>query len=129
MSSNLLKSLHFLLRAAAGLCHAAFTKRLTCVSRGHRLGEDAELMSLALQLKDYRLTTANIYYHLPDFPAVLQTYVWQEYDIAPRFPELHNFLAFWQRNLDGKVHSVFVDSLKLVGPAAWRSPGAYLRLH
>jgi uncharacterized protein Usg len=86
-------------------------------------------MSLALQLKDYRLTTANIYYHLPDYPAVLQTYVWQEYDIAPQFPELQKFLDFWQRKLDGKVHSVSVASKKLVRPAEWRHPGAYLRLH
>ena len=29
-------------------------------------------MSLALQLKDYRLTTAEILYHLPDHPAGLR---------------------------------------------------------
>jgi uncharacterized protein Usg len=85
-------------------------------------------MGIALQLKDYRLTTANIYYHLPDYPGVLQTYIWQEYDIAPQFPELRNFLEFWQRNLEGKVHSVCVDSMKLIGPPNTRYPGAYLHL-
>ena len=40
-------------------------------------------------VKDYRLTTAEIYYHLPDFPKLLQSYIWQEYDIAPQFPVLH----------------------------------------
>jgi len=86
-------------------------------------------MSLALQLKDYRLTTAQILYHLPDFPGVLQTYVWQDYDIAPRYPALHKFLDFWHRELDGKLHSVQVTSSRLVKPPAYRSPGAYLRLH
>ena len=86
-------------------------------------------MSLALQLKDYRVTTAEILYRLPDHPDLLQTYVWQEYDIAPRFPELRKFLEFWQRNLDGKVHSVRVMSAKLVKPATWRHPGAFLQLH
>ena len=43
-------------------------------------------MSLALQLQDYRLTTAEILYHLPDHPGMLQTYIWQDLDIAPRFP-------------------------------------------
>jgi len=42
---------------------------------------------------------------------------------------LQKFLDFWQRKLDGKVHSVSVASKKLVRPADWRHPGAYLRLH
>jgi uncharacterized protein Usg len=67
-------------------------------------------------VKDYRLTTAEIYYHLPDYPELLQTYLWQEYDIAPKFPELHNFLEFWTRELDGKLHSVYVASQKIITP-------------
>ncbi|HVC63467.1 MAG TPA: Usg family protein [Acetobacteraceae bacterium] len=86
-------------------------------------------MSLALQLQDYRLTTAKIYYHLPDYPAVLQTYVWQEYDIAPRFPVLRKFLDFWHGNLDGKLHSVRVTSMTLIRPVEWRHPAVCLHLH
>ncbi len=77
-------------------------------------------MSLALQLRDYRLTTARIYYHLPDHPAVLQTYVWQEYDMAPKFPELHRFLSFWRTTLEGRLHSVEVASVALIQPSGWR---------
>src|SRR5690606_40209130 len=33
-----------------------------------------------LQLQGYGLTTAEIHYHLPDHPAFLQLYVWQDYD-------------------------------------------------
>src|ERR1019366_1170927 len=86
-------------------------------------------MSFALQLKDYRLTTAEILYHLPDHPRVLQTYVWQELDLAPEYPVLRKFLDFWNRELDGKLHSVRVASVKLVKPASVRHPGAWLRLH
>jgi uncharacterized protein Usg len=86
-------------------------------------------MSLALQLKDYRLTTAEILYHLPDHPRILQTFVWQELDIAPRYPVLHKFLEFWRRELDGAVHSVRIASAELVKPPAFRAPGAYLQLH
>ena len=52
------------------------------------------MRELELMLKDYRLTTAEILYHLPDHPSLLQTYVWQGLDIAPKFPVLHKFLAF-----------------------------------
>ena len=35
----------------------------------------------------FGLTTANILYGMPDHPSLLQTYVWQEYDLHPRFPQ------------------------------------------
>ena len=86
-------------------------------------------MSLALQLRDYRLTTAEILYRLPDHPGILQSYIWQDLDIGPRFPVLTKFLDFWRRELDGEVHSVRIASSSLVRPPSYRSPGAYLQLH
>lgn len=77
-------------------------------------------MNLALQMRDYRLTTAEILYHLPDHPSVLQSYIWQELDLAPKFPVLRKFLDFWSRNLDGKLHSVRVGSAALITPSEWR---------
>ena len=72
------------------------------------------MANLILQLKDYRLTTAEILYHLPDHPTLLQTFLWQEYDLAPEFPELRRFLDFWTREIEGKLHSVRVGSKKLI---------------
>ncbi len=86
-------------------------------------------MSLALQLKDYRLTTAEILYRLPDHLDLLQSYVWQGLDIAPAYPELHKFIDFWRRELDGPIHSVRVGSARLIQPARVRTPGAVLSLH
>jgi uncharacterized protein Usg len=61
---------------------------------------------LYLQLRGLRLATAEILYHLPDYPQLLQSYIWQEYDLAPDFPVLHRFLDFWEKNLEGRLHSV-----------------------
>ena len=66
---------------------------------------------------DFRLTTAEILYHMPDCPGLLQTYVWQDYDIAPRYPILGKFLNFWTKELDGPLHSVLVGSQELITPA------------
>jgi uncharacterized protein Usg len=85
-------------------------------------------MSLALQLKDYRLTTAEILYRMPDHPEILQSFIWQDMDLAPEYPVLRKFLAFWQRELDGPLHSVRVASAKVVRPASYRHP-VLLRLH
>lgn len=57
---------------------------------------------------DYRLTTAEIIYHMPDHPDLLQSFIWQRLDVAPDFPELHRFLEYWSRNIEGKLHSVRV---------------------
>lgn len=75
------------------------------------------MSDLHLMLRDYRLTTAEILYHMPDHPSLLQSYVWQDLDIAPKFPVLNKFLAFWESTLDGKLHSVKVESCKLIKPA------------
>ena len=84
--------------------------------------------ALQLQLRNYRLTTAEILYHMPDHPDLLQSYVWQEYDIAPHFPVLRNFLDFWARNLDGPLHSVKVAGQQLIKPAETRFAAALLNL-
>ena len=81
------------------------------------------------QLQDYRLTTAEILYRMPDHQHLLQTFLWQDYDIAPRFPVLRKFLDFWQRNLDGKLFKVRVGAVGLIQPAQWRHAGIELRLH
>lgn len=84
--------------------------------------------TLSRQLQDYRLTTAEILYHMPDHPGLLQTFIWQDLDLAPRFPVLHRFLDFWSRNLDGKLHSVRVAHLDLITPGRLSHATALLTL-
>ena len=81
------------------------------------------------QLEGYSLTTAEILYHLPDHPHLLQTFVWQQNDLFPRFPELKRFLAFWQERLDGPLHSVRVMHSRLIKPAELNAIAAEFHLH
>jgi len=69
------------------------------------------------RLAGYRLTTAEILYHRPDHPVLLQSYIWQEYDLVPQFPVLNKFLRFWESELDGKLHSVWVAAIGIIAPA------------
>ena len=84
---------------------------------------------LLRQLSGYGLTTAHILYRLPDHPSFLQSYVWQEYDLAPEFPELVRFLDFWRRDLDGPLHSVRVAHQRLIGAAECRIAAAEFSIH
>lgn len=76
----------------------------------------SEQSPLQRQLNGYRLTTAEIIYHMPDHPQLLQEFIWQQHDIAPHFPELRRFLTFWETKIEGKLHSVKVASAKLITP-------------
>jgi uncharacterized protein Usg len=76
---------------------------------------------MKLQLKGYGLTTAEILYRMPDHPSVLQSYLWQHYDLAPDFPEMKNFLKFWREKLDGPLHSVRYVHRKLISATEWRA--------
>lgn len=79
----------------------------------------------AAQLKGARLTTAEILYHMPDYPGLLQSFVWQTQDIAPDFPRLHRFLDHWRREIEAVIHSVRVAHAGLVKPAEWRGAELY----
>ncbi|MCW6530299.1 usg protein [Sphingomonas sp. MMSM20] len=73
------------------------------------------------QLEGYGVTTAEIHYYRPDAPSLLQLFVWQEYDLAPDFPVLFDFLDHWQREIKAALHSVRIAHDKLIGPREWRA--------
>ena len=81
------------------------------------------------QVEGYGLTTAKILYRLPDYPRFLQTYVWQNYDLFPQFPELTKFLEFWKRELEGPLFSVTVAHSRLIKPSELRAVDGIFRLH
>lgn len=78
---------------------------------------------------DWRLLTAEILYHMPDHPTVLQSFIWQKHDLAPAFPELTRFLDFWRREIDGPLHSVRVAGEALIRPAELRYANGVFTLH
>jgi uncharacterized protein Usg len=81
------------------------------------------------QLEGYGLTTAHILYRLPDHQSLLQTYVWQDYDLFPNFPVLNKFLGFWLETLEGPLYSVTVAHARLIKPAEIRAINGEFRLH
>jgi uncharacterized protein Usg len=81
------------------------------------------------QVKGFSLTTAEIIYRMPDHPSLLQSYIWQEYDLCPRFPKLKAFLDYWSQNLDGKLHRIFIAHARLIKPAELNIVGNEFRLH
>jgi uncharacterized protein Usg len=81
------------------------------------------------QVLGYGLTTAQILYRMPDHPLILQSYLWQNYDLCPKFPMLMDFLNFWQEKLDGPLFAVSVAHSRLIKPAEIKAVDGVFRLH
>lgn len=88
-----------------------------------------DVSELDLMLKGYGLTTAQFLYHMPDHPHLLQSFIWQDYDLAPEFPELFGFIRFWETKLDGPLHSVRYTHRRPVAPNEWRNVNGEFILH
>ena len=74
-----------------------------------------------MQLQGYGMLTAEISYYMPDHPSLLQLFVFQQYDVAPRFPMLNQFLDHWRREVEATLHSIRIAHKHLIGPAEWRA--------
>lgn len=69
------------------------------------------------RMQGWRLTTAEVVYYLPDHPSLLQSFVWQTLDLAPKYPRIEQFLAFWRREIEAVIHSVRIASGVTLAPA------------
>ena len=93
--------------------------------RGFKMGmSETEMM-----LRGYGLTTAEFYYRMPDYRNVLNSFVWQEYDLAPDHPKLFEFVEFWNKEIDGPLHSVRFTHRKLLSSGEWRNVTGEFTLH
>ena len=72
---------------------------------------------MELRLQGWRLTTAEVLYFMPDHPKLIQSFVWQTLDLAPKYPRIVKFLDFWKREIDATIHSVHVGGSSALAPA------------
>ena len=79
-----------------------------------------EMSETEMMLRGYGLTTAQLFYRMPDYQSVLNTFVWQEYDLAPDHPKLFEFIEFWQDTIEGPLHSVQYTHRKLLASGEWQ---------
>lgn len=81
----------------------------------------AHMTDTELMLKGYGLTTAEFFYRMPDHIHVLNSFTWQVYDLAPDHPKLFEFIEFWNREIDGPLHSVRFSHRKMLSSGEWRN--------
>lgn len=76
-----------------------------------------------------RLATAEITYWMPDHPNLLQSFIWQHYDLAPEYPAMQKFLEFWKQNIEATLHSVRISAAEPYTPSRIRTADVVYRLH
>lgn len=84
---------------------------------------------LELQLQGWRLTTAEVLYYMPDHPKLIQSFMWQTLDLAPRYPRIIKFLDFWKREIDAVIHSVRVAGGETIAPSKVQFADAHYLLN
>lgn len=73
------------------------------------------------RLRGAVMVTAEVLYYIPDHPKLLQTFMWQTLDVAPRFPRVEKFLDFWRREIEAVIHSVRVAHGEPLDIPDWRN--------
>ena len=82
-----------------------------------------------LMLEGYGLTTAELFYGMPDYPSVLNSFIWQEYDLAPDHPRLFEFIDFWKSEIEGPLRSVRFTHRKLISAGEYRNVTGEFTVH
>ena len=96
---------------------------------GEILAREMGMKDFERQIHDYRLTTVDVTYRLPDHPELLQTFLWQCLDLPPAFPEVERFLAHWRERIAGPLHSVRVACAGPLVDGRWQHHEERLTLH
>lgn len=65
---------------------------------------------------EYRLVRAKIAYQENDRPHLQRNIEWEDYDLAPDYPELKRFLEVFSNHLDGAIDVVRVYDTNYARP-------------
>lgn len=55
-----------------------------------------------------KLVTVDVFYYLPDYPSLINEFVWQCDDVVPNLPRVHRFLNYWKQNNLAVISQVLV---------------------
>jgi uncharacterized protein Usg len=71
------------------------------------------------------LVTLNVTYFRPDYPSILNEFLWQTPDVIPDLVRVHRFLNFWKNEIEAVIHTIEVSIPDKSG--SWRSVDWYFK--
>jgi uncharacterized protein Usg len=55
-----------------------------------------------------QIVLVNVTYYRPDFPTLLQQFMWETDDYVPDLPRVHRFLLYWKEHIHAIIRAVDV---------------------
>jgi uncharacterized protein Usg len=52
--------------------------------------------------------TVEVIYYIPDYSRIVNVFLWQTFDLRPKYPRIHTFLDFWRREIDAVIKEVVI---------------------
>ena len=63
-------------------------------------------------LRRKTLVTLDIFYYLPDYPSLIEEFIWQTHDVVPELPRVQKFLWYWHDNVDATINKIYISHEK-----------------
>ena len=81
------------------------------------------------QINDnFRLTTVEVTYRMPDYLSILQEFIWQTMDKPPEYPRVHVFLTYWEAHIEGPIYSVKIANVPIITPSDYKIVDKYFKI-
>ena len=63
---------------------------------------------MVVYIRKWTLATVQVIYHIPDHIHILNEFSWQTKDRLPEYPRIHEFLDYWDKNIDGPIKEAYI---------------------
>ena len=63
---------------------------------------------MTVYIRKWTLATVQVIYHIPDHIHILNEFSWQTKDRLPEYPRIHEFLDYWDKNIDGPIKEAYI---------------------
>jgi len=77
---------------------------------------------------NFRLTTVEVIYRMPDYQSILQEFVWQTLDRPPEYPRIYKFLEYWEINIEAPIYSVKIADRPMISMHELRPVDTYYKI-
>lgn len=59
-------------------------------------------------MREPTIVTVQVFYFIPNYRSLLNSFLWQTLDVSPRYPRIGRFLDFWRREIDAVIQDVVI---------------------
>ena len=63
---------------------------------------------MAYIIEKWTVASVQVVYYIPDFPHIVNEFLWQTDDQRPDFPRIGRFLNYWDDNIEAIISEVII---------------------